>query len=141
MTRPSPCTKTGGGAQRAPFSSLVGERRANDAPAEPLLRKCEGRFPRVFASLTSSARAEPPRSLAGPGAASSVVVRVDKKARRRRTHIMVRGRSAAAPNPTLQNVKWRFLSDAALGPTVRPQAYPDDSKKRISHLERRRLNA
>lgn len=49
---------------------------------------------------------------------------------------MVRGRSAAAPNPTLQNVKWRFLSDAALGPTVRPQAYPDDSKKRISHLEK-----
>ena len=44
--------------------------------------------------------------------------------------------SALAPNPTLQNVKWRFLSDAALGPTARPQAYPDDSKKRISHLER-----
>ena len=44
--------------------------------------------------------------------------------------------SALAPNPKLQNVKWRFLSDAALGPTARPQAYPDDSKKRISHLER-----
>lgn len=46
------------------------------------------------------------------------------------------GRSSSGANPTLQNVKWRFLSDAALGPQRTAQSYPDDSKKRISHLEK-----
>ena len=49
---------------------------------------------------------------------------------------MHKGSRPARPNPTLQNVKWRFLSDAALGPTAGAPAYPDDSRKRILHLER-----
>ena len=44
-----------------------------------------------------------------------------------------RGRSG--PNPVLQNVKWRFLSDAALGPNAAPQPFTEDTRKRISHLE------
>ena len=36
-----------------------------------------------------------------------------------------------------QNVKWRFLSDAALAPTTAAQQpWSDDSRKRISHLEK-----
>ena len=38
--------------------------------------------------------------------------------------------------PKLQNVQWRFLSDQALGPTTATQPWSDESKKRISHLEK-----
>ena len=37
---------------------------------------------------------------------------------------------------SLQNVKWRFLSDAALGPRKLAQPWSDESKRRIGHLER-----
>ena len=36
--------------------------------------------------------------------------------------------------PGFQNVKWRFLSDAALGPKPVSQPWTDDSRKRIGHL-------
>jgi len=43
---------------------------------------------------------------------------------------------ALAPNPKLQNVKWRFLSEAALGPTNPDLPWTDGPKQRISHLEK-----
>ena len=38
--------------------------------------------------------------------------------------------------PNFQNVKWRFLSEAALGPKPVSQPWTDDSRKRIGHLEK-----
>jgi len=42
----------------------------------------------------------------------------------------------APKHSNLQNVQWRFLSDQALGPTTVTQPWSDESKKRISHLEK-----
>ena len=39
-------------------------------------------------------------------------------------------------NQQLQNVKWRFLSEAALGPTNGSKAWSEGPKKRIGHLEK-----